>query len=156
MRRLQLVADVVDAATRSRMMAGIKGKNTKPEMFVRRALHGKGFRYRLHSTKVPGRPDLVFSSLDATIFVNGCFWHGHNCRFYKVPATRRDFWLAKIKGNQRRDAFICSQLRKSGWRQLVVWECALRGRSKGAQNRVADRIARWLLSRSRYLQIRGP
>ena len=150
------MADIVDAITRSRMMTGIKGKNTKPEMLVRRALHCRGFRYRLHSSKAPGKPDLVFTSLNAAVFVNGCFWHGHSCRFFKIPSTRQKFWMDKIERNRQRDTFVCSEIRKKGWRQLVVWECALRGRGKKAQDQVADRIEKWLLSKSKYLQIRGP
>jgi DNA mismatch endonuclease (patch repair protein) len=150
------VADIVDAATRSRMMSGIRGKHTKPEMLVRQALHRRGFRYRLHSSKAPGRPDLVFTSLNAVVFVNGCFWHGHNCRFFKIPSTRREFWIDKIDRNRHRDALVCSEVQKTGWRQLVVWECALRGKDRVSQEKVANRIARWLLSKSKNLQIRGP
>jgi DNA mismatch endonuclease (patch repair protein) len=134
----------VDAATRSRMMAGIKGKNTKPELLLRKALHKRGFRYSLHSKKLPGRPDIVFPSRKAVIFVHGCFWHGHDCRYFRVPSTRPEFWLRKIASNQMRDRYVASRLRESGWRQLIVWECALRRKGASEFDSTVRRVARWL------------
>lgn len=125
--RLANVADVVDAATRSRMMAGIRGKNTMPEIAVRKALHHDGFRFRLHSSKLPGRPDIVLPRYHAAVFVNGCFWHGHvGCPYFRVPATRTDFWVDKITGNRERDELKRAALEATGWRTVVVWECAVR------------------------------
>ncbi|MDD2918648.1 very short patch repair endonuclease [Rhodoferax sp.] len=123
------MADVVDAATRSRMMAAIRGKDTKPEMLIRRALHARGLRYRLHDPALPGKPDLVFPRYRAVLFVNGCFWHGHDCRYFKIPATRTEFWTEKINANRLRDERQIMLLKKQGWRVMVIWECTVRDRT---------------------------
>lgn len=149
------MADIVDAATRSRMMAGIRSKNTKPEIALRRALHRRGFRYRLHSTDLPGKPDLVFRSSRAVIFVHGCFWHGHDCLLFRLPSTRRQFWADKISANRRHDELVRAQLADLGWRQLVIWECATRGKGANDMEAVADRIAMWIKSRRRSAEFRG-
>ena len=108
-------------------MSGIRGKNTKPEMLLRSALHRLGFRYRLHVKSLPGRPDLVFPGRHAVVFVHGCFWHGHEgCKYFKIPDTRRDFWEGKILGNRRRDSRDREALEANGWRTAVVWECSTR------------------------------
>ncbi len=120
------MTDVVDKATRSRMMSGIRSKDTKPELFVRRALHAQGFRYRLGGSGLPGRPDLVFPSRKVVVFIHGCFWHRHECRFFKWPANNRDFWFQKINQNADRDRDNLSALEVMGWRAIVVWECELR------------------------------
>lgn len=112
---------------RSRLMASIRGKNTKPEMVVRRLLHAMGYRFRLHRRDLPGTPDIVFPGRRAVVFVHGCFWHRHaGCRLAAVPATRRDFWEAKIAANKARDRRAVAQLRRDGWRVAVVWECQTR------------------------------
>ena len=98
------MADVVDSAVRSRIMSNIRGKDTRPEMTVRRGLHARGFRYRLHDRRLPGRPDLVFPRCHALILVHGCFWHGHNCHLFRWPESRAEFWRGKINGNKARDA----------------------------------------------------
>ncbi|WP_420720181.1 very short patch repair endonuclease [Abyssibius alkaniclasticus] len=109
------MTDIVDKQTRSRMMAGIKGKNTKPELVLRRALHARGFRYRLHSKNVPGRPDLVFPKHHAIVFVHGCFWHRHEgCRHTTTPSTRPEFWQAKFDANVARDRSVHDQLLDAG------------------------------------------
>lgn len=119
--------DIVKPEVRSRMMASIRGRDTKPELMVRQYLHGCGFRYRLHVRELPGRPDLVLPKWKAAVFVHGCFWHGHEgCRYFRVPATRTDFWVAKIRGNAERDARAEAALIGAGWRVIVLWECALR------------------------------
>jgi len=119
--------DVVDRATRSRMMANIRGRDTKPEMLVRRMLHGAGFRFRLHHRLMPGRPDIVLPKHRAAIFVHGCFWHRHEgCRFCTTPATRPDFWRDKFAANVERDARNIASLLASGWRVATIWECALK------------------------------
>ena len=92
--------DIVDSATRSRMMAGIRSTNTRPELAIRKALHAAGFRYRLHPRDVPGKPDMAFARYRAAVFVNGCFWHGHDCPLFRLPDTRREFWSAKIERNR--------------------------------------------------------
>ena len=126
------------------MMSGIGSKDTKPELVVRHALHKRGYRYRLHDRKLPGRPDLVFSSRRAVIQVNGCFWHGHNCNLFKWPSTRIEFWKDKIQGNQERDSDNLRKLAELDWRCLTVWECALKGREKIPLDEVIDRISQWL------------
>ena len=109
------------------MMASIRSRDTKPELIVRRHLHGLGYRYRLAPRNLPGKPDLVLPKHRAVIFVHGCFWHGHaGCRFATVPATRTEFWTDKITANRARDSAKEAQLHALGWRVAVVWECALK------------------------------
>ncbi|MBN34073.1 MAG: very short patch repair endonuclease [Rhodospirillaceae bacterium] len=121
------MTDIVDQQTRSRMMSGIRGKNTRPELALRRALHARGFRFRLHSGKVHGRPDLFLPKHRAVVFVHGCFWHRHEgCRYATVPATRSEFWRAKFDANTARDSAVRTRLLEDGWRVATVWECALR------------------------------
>lgn len=122
------MVDVVDKATRSRMMAGIKGKDTKPEMLIRSELHRRGFRFRKNVKELPGKPDIVLPKYKAVIMVNGCFWHGHECHLFKWPATRPDFWREKISGNKARDLRNIKELEFLGWRVSVVWECDIKGR----------------------------
>lgn len=119
--------DIVDPATRSRMMAAIRAADTKPEMIVRRSLHAAGLRYRLHVRDLPGRPDVVLPSRRLVIFVHGCFWHRHpGCRFATTPTTRSEFWQAKFQANRQRDAAACEALEAAGWNALTVWECHTR------------------------------
>ena len=118
--------DNVDPATRSRTMAQVPSKDTRPEMAVRRAVHAAGHRYQLHRADLPGKPDLVFPRHRLAVFVHGCFWHRHSCRKgSSVPATRTTYWLAKFKRNKSRDRRARDSLRRLGWRSLVVWECQL-------------------------------
>lgn len=119
--------DVVDSATRSRMMAGIKSKNTKPELLVRKYLHARGFRYRLHARNLPGSPDIALSRYKTAIFVHGCFWHRHlGCRYTTMPATNTERWQAKFHANTERDARMHAGLAAAGWNVIIVWECELR------------------------------
>jgi DNA mismatch endonuclease (patch repair protein) len=135
------VIDVVDAATRSRMMSGIRGKNTQPEVRLRSALHRRGFRFRVNKVGLPGRPDIVLASRRAVVLVHGCFWHRHDgCRFATTPATRRRFWTEKFGQNVERDARNLKELEALGWRVWIVWECEIR---KDCEHAV-DRVARWL------------
>ena len=116
--------DRISAAERSRLMARVRSKNSRAELTVRRMVFALGYRYRLHARSLPGRPDLVFSSRKAVIFVNGCFWHRHRrCRRARMPKSRIDYWLPKMKANVVRDAKVLRQLRRLGWRALVLWEC---------------------------------
>lgn len=126
------------------MMSGIRGKNTKPELLVRKGLHSRGFRFRLHSPTVPGKPDLILSRYHAAIFVHGCFWHSHNCHLFKMPSTRPGFWKAKLQRNRERDAEVRNALQDAGWRILVIWECALKGKSRIDMNDLLDRAAAWI------------
>lgn len=122
------MADVVDSQTRSRMMAGIRSRDTKPELLVRRFLHAQGFRYRLNVRSLPGSPDLVLAKWRTVIFVHGCFWHRHpGCSLAYTPRSRQDFWLEKFEKNVARDAAAIKALEEAGWRVIVVWECCLRG-----------------------------
>lgn len=149
------MADTVDAATRSRMMSGIRGTNTRPEIAVRRRLHAEGFRFSLHAKSLPGKPDIVLRRYRAVVLVNGCFWHGHDCHFYRLPATRTEFWKAKVDRNRHNDARALVALHEAGWRTAVVWECALKGREKIDPAAVSSKLARWLRSASPSLVIRG-
>ena len=121
------MVDVLTPQQRSFNMSRIRGLDTKPELVLRRGLHARGFRFRLHRRDLPGRPDLVFPAKRAVIFVHGCFWHGHDCPMCRLPATRTVFWRAKIEGNRARDQNAVRALAAIGWRTLIVWECALRG-----------------------------
>jgi len=127
-------------------MAAVKAKNTKPELMVRRALHARGFRYTLHRKDLPGKPDIVLPKYKAVIFVNGCFWHGHDCSAFSWPRTRADFWRNKIEGNIARDLRNEALLSESRWRVATVWECSLKGKTKRGISSVADEIETWLLS----------
>jgi DNA mismatch endonuclease, patch repair protein len=128
------------------MMAGIRNTNTRPEIAIRRALHANGFRYRLHSRRVPGKPDMVFPRYRAAVFVNGCFWHGHDCHLFRLPATRPDFWADKIARNRARDAKVRHDLQEAGWRALTIWECAIRGREALGLPNVIAAASEWLRS----------
>lgn len=140
------MVDVVDSATRSRMMSGIRAKNTRPEILIRKALHRKGFRYTLHNARLPGKPDLALPRYRAIIFIHGCFWHGHECKLFKWPSTRPEFWRNKIFGNRSRDQKHVEALMASGWRVLIVWECSTRPQIGHALDKVVDRIAEWIIT----------
>ena len=134
--------DVEDAATRSRMMAGIRGKDTKPELIVRGFLHRAGLRFRLHA-KLPGKPDLVLPKHRAAVFVHGCFWHAHQgCKYAKTPSTRTEFWTAKLQGNIERDRRATDKLAEMGWRVLNVWECSTRDPEAAAG--LSEALRRWI------------
>jgi len=149
------VIDIVDKKTRSRMMAAIKGKDTKGELLIRKALHKRGYRYRLHCKELPGRPDLVFAKYNAVIFVNGCFWHGHNCDLFKWPKTRPEFWRKKISGNRERDAKNIRILSEKGWRYCILWECIFRGAKKKSIEELLKTITAWLSSSKIKLELSG-
>lgn len=137
------------------MMAGIRGKDTQPELLVRRELFRRGLRYRLHARNLPGCPDLVFKKHRAVVFIHGCFWHGHACHLFKTPSTRREFWVTKIGGNRRRDSANVRLLVERGWRVAIVWECGLKGRKRRVIGDVASDIHAWLLSDAARCTIRG-
>ena len=141
--------------TRSRMMAGIGSKHTQPELSIRQGLHATGFRFRLHAANLPGKPDLVLPKYHAAIFVNGCFWHGHNCHLFKMPSTRPEFWRQKIESNIHRGEIVGQQLSAEGWRIAIIWECSLKGRSSIGIAAVILRIAEWLKGSGQFLDIRG-
>ena len=146
------MADIVSPSVRSRMMSGIKSKNTRPEMVIRRQLHGMGFRYRLHSKQLPGKPDIIFPKYHAVIFVHGCFWHGHDCSLFKWPSSNIEFWKNKINSNRERDISNKQKLQAASWRVAIVWECAIR--KSGAYDKgLTQNLADWLVSNSDYLEI---
>jgi len=147
------MADIVDKATRSRMMAGIRGKDTKPEVLIRKALFSKGYRYKLHDKSLPGNPDLVLPKYSAIIFINGCFWHKHECHLFKWPSTRKKFWREKLYRNTELDLINCEKLITIGWRVITVWECALKGRESFDLNDLIGDIDTWLQSDSLRLEI---
>jgi len=140
------MVDVHSPEIRSKNMRAIRSANTKPELLVRKALFAAGFRYRLHKGELPGKPDIVLAKYRTVIFVHGCFWHGHGCKYFKVPKTRPDFWLTKIRANQARDEIVVSQLNQSGWHVIQVWECATRPSGIGV-NEIARKIAACLTGR---------
>ena len=148
------MADVVSQKVRSRMMSGIRGKNTKPEMAVRKALFASGFRFRLHRRDLPGAPDVVLPGRRVAVFVHGCFWHRHaGCRYAKLPSTRPDFWKAKLEGNAERDRRAIGALSAAGWRVLVVWECAIRDRK--TRSGLPGILAAWISEAEAVGEIRG-
>ena len=136
------------------MMSGIRGKNTKPELLIRKALHARGFRYRLHCD-LPGKPDICLPKHRAVIFVHGCFWHGHECHLFKWPSTRSEFWRAEIARNCEVDQAAEQRLLATGWRVATIWECALKGKSRLTLDDVVQRCADWLISDRERLMIRG-
>lgn len=139
------MTDIFSKEKRSEVMSKIHSRDTKPEMTVRRYLHAAGFRYTLGNRKYPGSPDLVFPSLHAVIFINGCFWHGHEgCRHSHLPKSNVEFWEAKIDRNRRRDAKVKTELEEQGWHVFVVWECELstKDRREATLSTLAGQLSR--------------
>ena len=128
--------DVLTKEQRRLNMSRIRGRDTKPELLLRKGLHARGYRFRLNVTGLPGRPDIVFPKYGAVIQVNGCFWHGYDCHRFKMPASRQEFWAEKIATNRQRDKRTDQALSEAGWRVLTVWECALKGVKRRPINEV--------------------
>lgn len=149
------MTDVLTREQRHRNMSHIRSRDTTPEMIIRRGLHARGFRFRLQDRRLPGRPDLVLKRYQAVIFVHGCFWHGHDCPIFRLPETRRDYWVGKINSNRNRDIRVMEALLKSGWRVAIVWECSLRGRARLDGETPVERCAQFLRSDDRLIEIRG-
>lgn len=149
------MVDIVSPSVRSRMMSGIKGKNTRPELIIRKALHARGFRYRLHAANIPGKPDIVLARYHAVIFVHGCFWHGHDCPLFRLPSTRTEFWQVKITRNRIRDAEVSEKVTQQGWRILSIWECSIKGRTKLGVDTVVELAISWLTGNMAVGEIRG-
>ncbi len=147
--------DVVNKQKRSEMMSGIKGKDTRGELAIRKGLHKLGFRYQLHRKDLPGKPDLVFPKYNAVIFVNGCFWHAHNCHLFKWPSSRAEFWQEKISSNKIRDSNNFNKYIDLGWKVLIIWECSLKGKTRRNLNEVINTAANWLLYDSQNAEIEG-
>lgn len=147
--------DIVDQKTRSRMMSGIRGQNTKPELALRRALHCRGWRFRLHPVDLFGKPDIVIQKYRVAIFVHGCFWHRHQgCRYASSPSTRPEFWTSKFEANVSRDIVVRTTLLKSGWRVATVWECALRNPNQVDTS--SEHLTEWLRSGGAQIEIGLP
>lgn len=136
-------------------MAAIRGKDTQPELLIRRSLHAHGFRYRLHDRKLPGRPDLVLPKYQTVLFVNGCFWHGHDCAMFRWPQTRPEFWRDKISGNISRDIRNEDALIALGWRVGVIWECALKGPERRPPGDVIDSLCSCFESSEIHFSVQG-
>lgn len=151
------MTDTVDKATRSRMMGGIKGKDTKPEIAVRKMLFQLGFRYRLHDLRLPGKPDLVLPRFKTVIFVHGCFWHAHDdCHLFRIPHSRGQFWADKLGQNVARDKLNIDRLLGTSWRVGVVWECALKGRWKIDREKLAEFVAAFINNdEQKFAEFRG-
>ena len=147
------MVDVVDPATRSRMMSGIRNTGTKPERAVRSALHARGFRFS-HSLKLTGRPDAVLPKWKVAIFVHGCFWHAHGCSLTKLPSSNTEFWRAKLDANVARDARSSAVLLEEGWRIAIIWECAMRSRTAAEQFQPSmDELALWITASAGTAQL---
>lgn len=138
------MVDIVTPEKRSQMMAGIRSKDTKPEILIRKALFAQGWRYRLHDKRLPGKPDLVFPRLKAVVFIDGCFWHGHDCHLFRMPSSRVEFWTEKIRRNRERDMEVRNSLHELGWHHLTVRECAIKGRTRLQIDQLIDMVAQWL------------
>ena len=149
------MADIVSKEKRGQMMAGIRGKNTKPEKIIRSGLHRLGLRFRKHRKDLPGKPDLVFPKYNAVLFVHGCFFHGHGCHIFKWPKSNTGFWHKKISGNIERDKTTLDRLQQDGWRTGVVWECALKGKGKRVLADVLEDCHKWILSEEKTFEIFG-
>ncbi len=149
------MADVVSQSKRSDMMSGIQGRNTRPELAIRKALHAKGYRYKLHDKSLPGKPDIVLPKYQAVIQVNGCFWHAHDCHLFKWPVSRPAFWKEKLDKNRLRDEKNNEELKQQGWRLLLVWECAFKGPFRLPFDQLIDAIEKWLRSDSCFSEISG-
>lgn len=147
------MADVLTPAQRRLNMSRIRGRDTRPELLLRKALHAHGLRYRLNVRTLPGRPDLVFPAARAIVFMHGCFWHRHECDRFRWPDTRRDFWAGKLTRNAERDTRALNELNALGWRTLVVWECALTGPGRFDIGRVAELAAHFVRSHRLTAQI---
>lgn len=146
------MVDVMSTDKRSALMSRIRGKNTGPELLIRKYLWSAGFRYRLHNKRLPGKPDLVLPMWNAAIFVHGCFWHRHaGCPYFRLPKTRAAFWNAKLAGNQVRDSAAIAALIDDGWRIAVVWECAVRANADAT----GRKLAAWLQRKSPSIQLVG-
>ena len=148
--------DIVTPEKRSRMMSGIRSKNTKPEITIRRLLHRLGFRFRLHRKDLAGKPDIVLPKWGAVVFVNGCYWHGHeNCHLYRPPKSRTEFWINKIAGNRQRDLSNQTTLLQNGWKVIVVWECAVSKSSKLSAEELEASILTAMSVNEHHIDIRG-
>jgi DNA mismatch endonuclease (patch repair protein) len=155
---LEHMTEVLTPAQHRLNMSRIRGRDTKPEMLIKRELHAIGLRYRLHVGELPGRPDLAFPRYRTAVFVHGCFWHAHGCLLSNLPETRREFWHKELMANATRDQQVVENLISQGWRVLVIWECALRGSGKADLSEVIAQASRFITQskdKFRAIQARG-
>lgn len=138
------MTDILTPAQRSRVMSRIRARDTRLEVWLRKQLFAKGFRYRIHVSTLPGRPDIVFPKYKAVVLVHGCFWHGHDCNLFRMPSTRTSFWRDKIRSNRERDRRNIEALREEDWRVLEIWECSWRGKTRQPPHRLVDQVSDWL------------
>lgn len=149
------MTDVHTPEARHRNMSAIRSTDTKPEVWLRKALFARGFRFRKNVKTLQGKPDIVLPKYGAVIQVNGCFWHGHDCHLFKIPKTRTEFWLEKINGNRERDQRNTEALEAQGWRVLVVWECSMKGRHRLLPEVLEKQVADWLTGHYSSMSISG-
>ncbi|MDE2856941.1 MAG: DNA mismatch endonuclease Vsr [Chloroflexota bacterium] len=149
------MTDTVSAKKRSEVMSRVGSKDTKPELLIRKGLHARGFRYRLHVKELPGKPDLVFPRYKSIIQINGCFWHGHSCDLYRFPKSNTEYWKEKIKRNVERDISNIKFLTDAGWRILIIWECAIKRKARLPMEKVLNIASEWLLSEKPNCEIAG-
>ena len=147
--------DVVTAEKRSSMMSGIRSKNTKGEIVLRKILYSGGYRYRLNIKTITGNPDIYIPRKRAAIFFNGCFWHGHQCHFFRIPSTNQLFWSEKIRKNIERDNFVMNQLFEEGYRIAIIWECSMRGKKRIGDDKISSALFDWLESEDKKIEIMG-
>jgi len=147
--------DTVSPKKRSEIMSHIKGKDTSPELMIRKGLHNLGYRYILHDKRLAGNPDLVFPKYNLIIEVNGCFWHAHNCHIYRLPKSNKSYWAKKIKGNVSRDKENWNALLSQGWRVLLIWECALKGKTSLEIDDVLGKAENFIHSNIAFEEIEG-
>jgi DNA mismatch endonuclease (patch repair protein) len=147
--------DVLTKDPRRLNMSRIRGKDTKPEMLLRRRLHAAGLRFRLHAARLPGKPDMVFPRFRAIILIHGCFWHGHDCPLFRLPATRLEFWTKKISGNRKRDLRNAKALHLAGWRLLTVWECSLKGSGRRPVSQAIDYCINFIKGEAHEAELAG-
>ncbi|MDR1618936.1 MAG: very short patch repair endonuclease [Treponema sp.] len=147
--------DTVSPEKRSKIMSGIRSRNTMPEIIIRKGLFHQGFRYRINDKTVFGKPDIVLKKYHTAIFIHGCFWHGHaGCRNFKIPSSNSAFWTNKIDTNRKRDAEVLNYLHATGWRICIIWECAIRGKKQlSLLDDTINKIARWILSDEIWLEV---
>ena len=149
------MADIVDKETRSRMMSGIRGKDTRPEKMIRSLLHRARFRFRLHVKDLPGKPDIVLPKFRAAVFVHGCFWHGHGCHLFRWPSTRKMFWENKIRHNMKVDRDASRDLKERYWRVATIWECAIKGRCRIDEQALVGRLTRWIKGNNPFFELKS-
>lgn len=145
--------DIVSSSKRSKMMARIRGKDTAPERAVRKMLFTRGYRYRLHSDKFPGKPDIVLKKYKAVLFVNGCFWHKHTCHMFKWPQSNASFWREKISQTSAKDHQNIEKILSMGWRVCVIWECALKGKKDSDIHKIMESLFEWLKGSEKWKEI---